>query len=245
MKWALILLIAFSPVNLYKPYKCFYTVSEKTDSIATYSSYNYSLVKNESSITVISDFKPLRIKTPYPFQFKKGELTKIIERNKKQANPALTLLAERIGFKSRDYYSCVDNVLKFISENFKYTDKEKNPFEGDCNTAAKTTVDLLSFLNIPAKKTYVIVCDKEQKILSGKALHAIVEIYYPGAGWIPSDPVKYHHFIPSTYIIVKNPSSLVIGLTVKKKKCLEKKVFADILKGRLTVYKLPNLFKRF
>ena len=245
MKWLLILLITLSPANLYQPYKCSYILSENTALISDYSTYNYFVEKKGKTITVESNFSPLKIKAAYPYKFKDKELINLIKKNRESANPVLTVFAEQISKESKDYYSCVDKTLKFMSEKFKYTNREKGLFEGDCNTAAKTTIDLLALSGIPAKITYAIVCEKQKKVLSGKSLHAIIEIYYPGAGWIPSDPVKYHHFIPSTYIIVKKPSSSMLGLTVEKKKCLEKKVFADILKGRLTVYKLPNLFKRF
>ncbi len=224
------------------PVKCFYTLSENTLAITNYSNANYRETVSGKKVKVEIKYNPLKIKTRYPFSFKDKKLIDLIKKNKKNSEKLL-LFAENISEKSKGYYDCVDNVLKFMSKNFKYTERINPPFRGDCNTAAETTVKLLALCGIPARIRYVVKFEqKESVIISGRSLHAIVEIYYPGFGWVFSDPVKYHHFVPASYLLVHNPSQL-LGITLSKKNCLTKEAFIDILKRKIIVYKLPNLLR--
>lgn len=224
------------------PIKCFYTLSENTLSIKNYSNANYRETVSGKKIKVEIKYNPLKIKARYPFSFKDKKLIDLIKKNKKNCEELL-LFAENISEKSKGYYDCVDNVLKFMSIHFKYAKRITPPFKGDCNTAAETTVKLLALCGIPARIRYVVKFEqKESVIISGRSLHAIVEIYYPGFGWVFSDPVKYHHFAPSSYLLVDKQSQL-LGIKVEKKNCLTKKAFTDILNGKIIVYKLPNLLR--
>lgn len=242
-----VLIFLIISINLYAvkiPTYCEIQVSEK-NCISNYSNWNYSIkLTKKNTIEVKVNLKPLHLKTRYPFTLKDKALKKLIEENIKNSDELLPI-AERIEAKSRGYYECVDNVLNFVSLHFEYYPSEISPFRGDCNTAAKTTIKILALCGIPARIRYVIKLeDKSEVIVSGRRLHAIVEIYYPQHGWIFSDPVKYHHFIPSSYVLV-NCFNPLLGVRFEKKKCLNKKPITDILKGKTIVYKVPNLFRFF
>ncbi|BBB32201.1 hypothetical protein TTHT_0620 [Thermotomaculum hydrothermale] len=223
--------------------KTIYLCSETPACLKNYSNANYTLkIKNKNKIEVKVNYAPLKIPSPYPFEIKERRLITLIEKNKSNSEE-LILFAHEIKQKSKGYYQCVDNVLNFVSKNFKYSNTINPPLKGDCNTAALTTVKLLALCNIPARIRYVIKFENTKKTtISGKSLHAIVEIYYPRYGWAFSDPVKYHHFVPSTYLLICNSQTL-LGTTFKIKNNLTKKGFTDILKKKTIVYKLPNLFR--
>ncbi len=244
MRVLIFLIISLNVFAAKIPTFCEIKVSEKS-CLSNYSNWNYSikLTKN-NNIEVKVNLKPLHLKTGYPFTFKNKALKKLINENTKNSYELLPI-AERIKAKSKGYYECIDNVLNFISVHFEYSTHKTSPFKGDCNTAAETTIKILALCGIPARIRYVIKLeDKSEVIVSGRRLHAIVEIYYPNHGWIFSDPLKYHHFIPSNYVLV-NCFNPLLGVRFEKKKCLKKKPFTDILKGKIIVYKVPNLFRFF
>ena len=242
MRVLFFLLFTFNVFPQTIPVKCFYTLSENTSAITNYSNANYRETVSGKKIKIEIKYKPLKIKARYPFSFKDKKLIDLIEKNKRNSEELL-IFSENISEKSKGYYDCVDNVLKFMSKNFKYTERINPPFKGDCNTAAETTVKLLALCGIPARIRYVVKFEEKKSIIiSGKSLHAIVEIYYPGFGWAFSDPVKYHHFVPASCLLVDKPSQL-LGIIVVKKNCLTKKAFIDILKGKAIIYKLPNLLR--
>jgi len=224
------------------PVKCTYLISEKTNSIKDYDNANYSIKTEGKSVYVNVNTTPFRIKVPYPYEIKDEKLLKLIEKNKKNAEIFIPII-EKLTKNKKDYFSVVNSVLNFVAYKFKYSSTEKSPFIGDCNTAAKTTVKMLSLCNIPARIRYVIKAERE-KMVSGKSLHAVVEIYYPQKGWAMSDPLKYHHFVPANYILIEDFNNL-LGVRIKKKNCLKKNAFTDILKGKTIIYKLPNLFRYY
>ncbi len=243
MKFFLIFLFSLNLFSSDIALKCTYKASEIPDSVKEYSNYNYSLtIDNNGEIKVEIKYKPFKLKAKYPYKFNNKKLIRLIKQNSKNSKDLL-LLAENIVKKSKGYYQCVDNVLKFISLNFKYSKKIAPPFKGDCNIAAETTVKMLALCKIPARIRYVIKLDeKTAVIISGKSLHAVVEIYYPDYGWVFSDPVKYHHFIPASYLFV-DKSEHLLGIKFSKKNCLTGKGFTDILEGKIIINKLPNLLR--
>ncbi len=225
--------------------KCFYKISEPTQSIKNYSNKNYSIkILNQNQIMVKIKYIPLKIKAKYPFHFKNKFLLTLIKENKKNSEN-LVPFSGKISKMSKGYYQCVDKVLKFVSKNFVYSSKLKPPFYGDCNVAAETTVKMLALCGIPARIKYVVKFEKKgEVIISGKSLHAVVEVFYPGYGWAFSDPVKYHHFIPASYLLIEKSNNL-LGISLKKENCLTKKGFTDILEGKIIINKLPNMFRFF
>ncbi len=219
-----------------------FTLSEKSNCFRNYKNANYSISVNNRSISVIVTNSPLKVRARYPFNFKQKELKKIIKNNLEKSEK-FKVFFPQISGNSRDYYTVVDNILNFVAINFHYSTTNKNPFNGDCNVAANTTVKLLTLAGIPARIKYVVIVKKE-KILTGTSLHAIVEIYYPGTGWLLSDPLKYHHFIPSNYVLV-NKNCNLLGIRITQIKSLKKEAFIDILKGKTVIYKVKNLFRYF
>lgn len=244
MRVFILLIISLNVFAAKIPTLCEIKVSEKS-CLSNYSNWNYSIkITNKNTIEVKVKLKPLHLRTGYPFKFKDKALKELIEKNTRNSYKLLPV-AEKIREKSRGYYECIDNVLNFISVHFEYSTSETSPFRGDCNTAAETTIKILALCGIPARIRYVIKLEnKSEVIVSGRKLHAVVEIYYPQHGWVFSDPVKYHHFIPSNYVLV-NCFNLLLGVKFEKKKCLKKKPFTDILKGKTIIYKVPNLFRFF
>ena len=243
MKFLFVLLLSINAFSNQIPVQCLYRVSEITDSLKCYSNANYRIIVDDNgTIDVEINYKPVKIKARYPFRFNNVQLLNLISENKKESGKLL-FFAEQISEISSGYYDCVNEALNFISQHFVYSEKIKPPFQGDCNTAAETTVKILALCGIPARIRYAVRFENNRSaIISGKSLHAIVEIYYPGYGWAFSDPVKYHHFIPASYLLV-NKTDKLLGLKFYKKNCLTEKAFIDILKGKTIIYKLPNLLR--
>ena len=196
----------FSPPATILPYEnAGYRISESTD----------------GAIHVSIDAKPLKNKTPYPVEIRNKAARKVLQSGKLASMPAgLSKIERQIVRNCHGYVQAVTSILSWVSEHFHYRLSNRNTLEGNCTAAAELTVQLLSLAGIPARKTTGVVLTGKQRVLSGRALHSFVEIYYPGTGWLFSDPLASYHFVPASYVLLNDaPASDYFGLTLT---CVEK-----------------------
>jgi hypothetical protein len=117
-------------------------------------------------------------------------------------------LARALAAGASTRYQAVSRVLGWVSTNIAYELERNLPQDADsvlsrrsgyCTGIARLTVALLDELGIEAREVpgYVVAG-------SGAALdrgfHRWVEIYYPDRGWVFSDPLSTHHYVPATYL---------------------------------------------
>lgn len=104
-------------------------------------------------------------------------------------------------------YDAVTQVLSWVSRNLRYElDRElsQEPSvvlergSGYCTGLARTSVALLSAVGILAREVpgYVFA-DSAQGV---EGYHRWIEVYYPDRGWVFSDPIASHNFVPATYV---------------------------------------------
>ncbi len=105
-------------------------------------------------------------------------------------------------------YNAVSRVLGWVSRNLRYELDRSLPQDassvlerrsGYCTGIARSTVALLRALDIPAREVPGWVVREEGGTgISG--YHRWLEVYYPDRGWVMSDPLVSHHFVPATYL---------------------------------------------
>lgn len=105
-------------------------------------------------------------------------------------------------------FDAVSRVLGWVSRNLRYELDRTLPQDaesvlerrsGYCTGVARLTVALLRALDIPAREVAGWVV-REQGRTGISGYHRWLEVYYPDRGWVMSDPLSSHHFVPATYL---------------------------------------------
>ncbi len=172
----------------------------------------------EGIVHVTVNVIPLRNNTPYPISITDARARTVLD-SEGVSQPLSTALREtvhKLAKPCRGYFQAVSVILNWVTRHFHYQSQTRSPLQGDCTAASKLTVQMLSEAGIPARIVIGIVVEKESRILSGKALHSFVEIYYPGTGWLFSDPLSSYHFVPASYVLLNHVSTTdYFGLTLR------------------------------
>lgn len=102
-------------------------------------------------------------------------------------------------------YEAVSRVLGWISREIRYELDRGRPQDpasvllrrsAHCTGVARLAVALLGTLSIEAREVAGFVAGEP----SGGEYHRWIEVFYPDRGWVFSDPLRYHHFVPPTYV---------------------------------------------
>lgn len=207
----------FIPGTTIQPYKnAGYQIEETADGI----------------IHVFVDANPLRNSTPFPIPIKNKRARAFLESGQTPPLPTeFRKISQKLVRPCRGYYQAVSAILYWITRHFHYRMPTRTPLEGDCTAAAQLTVQMLREAGIPARPVTGIVMKANDHVLSGKALHSFVEIYYPGTGWLFSDPLSSYHYIPANYVLLESvPAADYFGLvlrTVRQPAPLESVIIND------------------
>ncbi len=71
---------------------------------------------------------------------------------------------------------------------------------GYCTGVARLTVALLRAAGIPAREVPGYVVDPQATAERRSGYHRWIEAYLPDRGWVFSDPLRSHHYVPATYL---------------------------------------------
>jgi len=102
-------------------------------------------------------------------------------------------------------YEAVSRILGWISREIRYELDRERPQDpasvllrrsAHCTGVARLAVALLGALSIEAREVAGFVAGEP----SGGEYHRWIEVFYPDRGWVFSDPLRYHHFVPPTYV---------------------------------------------
>lgn len=121
---------------------------------------------------------------------------------------SVAILARGIVAGADQRFDAVTRVLGWVSHNLRYELDRTLPQDaesvlerrsGYCTGVARLTVALLRSLDIPAREVAGWVA-REQGGTGISGYHRWLEVYYPDRGWVMSDPLSSHHFVPATYL---------------------------------------------
>lgn len=161
-----------------------------------YSNNGYSLQVVQGDARVEVRLDPIGSK--YPFA-----LPVTIE------NSEFAELAQRVTARARTRYEASGRILAWVSENIRYKLERSEGQEaaavlarrtGFCTGIARLTVRLLEAVGISAREVAGYVADAELKSVAPSGYHRWIEIHYPDTGWMFSDPLVSHHYVPATYV---------------------------------------------
>lgn len=164
--------------------------------IEAYQNSGYRLERDGDEVTVYVEVSPLESRTP--FALPRGPFGGLTE----SASLARTLVLD-----AESRYEAVSSILGWVSRNIRYElDRELDQSPAAvlerrsafCTGLASLTVTLLAAVDIPAREVAGYVVEEAASGLAG--YHRWVEVFYPDRGWVFSDPMTTHHYVPATYV---------------------------------------------
>ncbi|HUP25966.1 MAG TPA: transglutaminase domain-containing protein [Thermoanaerobaculia bacterium] len=168
----------------------------------SYRNEGYRLRRVGDSFEVVSNLAP--IESSAPFHQPKGIGADAVER-----------LARQLARGSRDQYEAVSRILGWVARSIRYElDRDASQTaeavlargRGYCTGVARLTVALLRGVGLEAREVAGFVVDDDLDWgvsgdgREGSGYHRWIEVRYPDRGWVFSDPLRFHHFVPASYV---------------------------------------------
>jgi hypothetical protein len=163
--------------------------------VEPYENAGYTLRFAGGAVEISVDLAPLASRAP--FAPPAGAPATRLERIARQASAGATTR-----------FGAVSGVLGWVSHNIRYElARERSQEPGDvlargsgyCTGLARLSVALLGTLGIEARE---VPGYRYEGSGSGArhGFHRWIEVHYPDRGWVFSDPVASHQFVPATYL---------------------------------------------
>lgn len=138
-------------------------------------------------------------------------------------------------------YEAVSRILNWVARNISYSlDRDQAQSaeavlarrSGYCTGIARLTVALLAAVDIEAREVAGYVLGGTVESGPGQGFHRWIEVNYPDRGWVFSDPLVSHHWVPATYVRLGSerldPAVGVEGLLIERNNRIES---ADLYPG--------------
>lgn len=117
-------------------------------------------------------------------------------------NPEIRLLAQKITKGAKTVREALERIADYVSSNIKYNEKlgtltqtwklgalwTLNARQGVCLQFSRLYVALARAAGIPARVVGGFGFLKPGRVVEGDYMHAYVEAYVPGEGWLPLEP---------------------------------------------------------
>ncbi len=125
----------------------------------------------------------------------------------KDPTGAIERLARGLTAGAGTRYEAVSRILGWVARDLDYEFDRSQPQgaeavlarrSGYCTGVARLSVALLEAVAIPAREVAGYVVGSEPGRPSG--YHRWIEVYFPDRGWVFSDPLATHHYVPATYL---------------------------------------------
>ena len=163
--------------------------------VEPYENAGYALRFAQGAVEVAVDLAPLESRAP--FVPRAGAPATRLERIAREASAGATTR-----------FGAVSGVLGWVARNIRYElARERSQEPGDvlargsgyCTGLARLSVALLGALDIEARE---VPGYRFEGSGSGArhGFHRWVEVHYPDRGWVFSDPVASHQYVPATYL---------------------------------------------
>jgi len=116
-------------------------------------------------------------------------------------------VARAVTAGSKTSYEAASRILGWVSQNLVYDlDRGESQAPGEvlrrrtayCTGFARLTVALLEEIGIEAREVPGLVLPETVGALP--EFHRWIEIRYPDVGWVFSDPLATHNYVPATYV---------------------------------------------
>ncbi len=171
--------------------------------ILPYANSGYRLWREGDEVRVEVDASPLESKSAF----------ELPEQNRDKEMGDMARMARGLTAGSRTRYEAISRILGWVASSIDYQLDREQSQEAEavlargsayCTGVARLTVALLGEVGIEAREVagYVLggALPGEGAGDQGSGYHRWIEAYLPDRGWVFSDPLSSHHFVPATYI---------------------------------------------
>ena len=162
--------------------------------VEDYGNAGYRLRWIDDEIKIEVDTSPLASETPF-------------DPPRSDADGPIARLARGLTAGAETRYEAISRVLGWVARDLEYELDRSQPQSaeavlvrrsGYCTGIARLSVALLAAVDIPAREVAGYVVGSEPGRPSG--YHRWIEAYLPDRGWVFSDPLATHHYVPATYL---------------------------------------------
>lgn len=162
--------------------------------VEDYGNAGYRLRWNEDEITIEVDTAPLASEAPFKLP-------------RTASDEPIARLARGLTAGAETRYEAISRILGWVARDLEYELDRSQPQDaeavlvrrsGYCTGIARLTVALLESVEIPAREVAGYVVGSDPGRPSG--YHRWIEAYLPDRGWVFSDPLTTHHYVPATYL---------------------------------------------
>lgn len=164
--------------------------------VEPYRNAGYSLRVDDGEVRVRSEAQPLRSATPF-----------VPPRGEAAADP-VGRLARSLASGSRTEFEAVGKILGWVSREIRYVADRQAAQDagavlarrsGYCTGIARLSVALLRAVGVEAREVAGWVAGSGPRN-EGAAYHRWIEVLYPDRGWVFSDPLSSHNWVPASYV---------------------------------------------
>ncbi len=186
--------------------------------IETYENLGYHLSWHGDLLLVEVDTTPIRTSSSFTLS----------DRPAPSGN-GLARLAWTLTSRDTDRFLAVSHILGWVADNVRYDLNRSQPQDpvsvlrrrsGYCTGVASLTVAMLEAVGIEAREVAGFVTTEG----GNGGYHRWIEVFYPDRGWVFSDPLTFHHFVPATYLRLASeeldPAAPQIGRVVARSQTL-------------------------
>lgn len=161
--------------------------------VETYRNEGYSLRIEDGAVVVEVASSPLASRSSFiPPAVRAG-----------MPDDPVVMIARNVTAGATQRYDAVSRILTWVAGNIRYElnrERSQDPYavldrrSGYCTGVARLSVALLGAVGITAREVPGYVVGE------GGGFHRWIEVYYPDRGWSFSDPLRYHHYVPASYV---------------------------------------------
>ena len=164
--------------------------------VIPYSNAGYRLELIRGEVRVEVDASPLISTTRFQ-----------LEPSDQRAEGSIARLARGVTSGAETHYEATSRVLGWVARHIAYNlDRQEDQGaaavlerrSGYCTGVARLTVSLLEAVGIEAREVAGYVVGGSET--GPRGYHRWVEVFLPDRGWVFSDPLSTHHYVPATYI---------------------------------------------
>lgn len=167
--------------------------------VSNYTNVGYHLQWVDDEVHIEVEASPLISSSPFL-------LPEAPETEGSQEDP-MARLARGLTVGVDTHYDAISRILGWVAREIEYDlDRDQNQEavavlerrSGYCTGIARLTVSLLRAVGIEAREVAGYVVGGGLSTPSG--YHRWIEAYLPDRGWVFSDPLRSHHYVPANYL---------------------------------------------
>jgi len=185
--------------------------------VEPYRNAGYSLEVEEGEVRVTVDTSPLQSRAPYDPPWRR------------KAQGPIERVVRAVTAGAATEYDAASRILGWVARNLSYEHDRSQPQDpasvfarrsGYCTGISRLTVRMLETAGLGAREVAGYVGGGSRPG-EPSGYHRWVEIEFSDLGWVFSDPLTHHHYVPASYVRLASedlePAQGLDGLLIERR----------------------------